>query len=494
MSRPPKRETLATRPSALLLSIRAEHSHRIFAGSKHFELRKVIPVADFNRVYLYETGGVGIVGWFDVGRIIREPVRKLWRTVGTAATSRERFDAYFASARQGYAIEIRNPHTFKEPISIKELNGDRLKLHPPQSFLILEPGQPLWTLLEGERQSTLRSNLPRVVLLRRITVKQRATYTRLVTKHIGANYQGIDETFAEANLRIHDLGFDPAGFFTTKKEVFGIHNNRKTCIGFTTLTHKSGGCVKTGPTIIFPKYRSTGYGQATRKAIEEYVLRFNARKLYCTCPETSEDTIRYLLASGMRVEAHLASHYSTAHNELVFGKLLVTDETCVRFVNPTQHVACDITDPNSFDRGQLVHDFKEMFERIWPPVSDGFVHELLRQSVEEKATKHDEKPKRLICVGVEGRVFGAVLLLPKRGGAVKGLLLRNTNDRETIRKMVDESLKVVSQLGGRKLYFLHPIVDAETILFLKSQGFTAEGLLLAPYVPGQDVAVMSRFV
>jgi predicted transcriptional regulator len=494
MSRPPKRKTPAVRSAALLLSIRPEHTHRIFGGSKHFELRKVIPGVDFNRVYLYETGGTGIVGWFDVGRIIKEPVRKLWRKVGTAATSRERFDAYFASARQGYAIEIRNPHKFKEPFSIKELNGDRLKLQPPQSFLILEPGQPLWTLLEGQRQSTLRSSLPRVVLLKKITAKQRATYTRLVTKHIGANYQDIDDSFAKANLRIHDLGFDPSGFFTTKKEVFSIHNSRRTCIGFTTLTHKSGGCVKTGPTIIFTKYRSTGYGQATRKAIEEYVLQFNARKLYCTCPDTSEDTIRYLLASGMRVEAHLANHYSMAHNELVFGKLLVTDETCAGFVDPTQNVACDIGDPDSFDRDQLVHDLKEMFERIWPPVSDGFVHELLRQSVEEKATRHQEKPKRLICVGAEGRAFGAVVLLPKRGGAVKGLLLRSTNDPETIRRMIDESLRMVNQLGGRKLYFLHPIADAETILFLKSQGFTAEGLLLAPYVPGQDVAVMSRFV
>jgi predicted transcriptional regulator len=494
MRRPSKRETPLVRPSALLLSIRAEHTHRIFAGSKHFELRKVIPSVDFNRVYLYETGGTGIVGWFDVGRIIREPVRKLWRTVGTAATSRKRFDAYFASAKQGFAIEIRNAHRFKNPISIKEINGDRLKLQPPQSFLILTPGQPLWTLLDEERQGTLRSNLPRVVSLRKIAFRQRATYTRLVTKHIGANYQDIDDSFAEANLRIHDLGFDPAGFFTTNKEVFGLHNSRKTCIGFTTLTHKSGGCVKTGPTIIFPKYRFLGYGQATRKAIEEYVLRFKARKLYCTCPETSGDTIRYLLASGMRVEAHLANHYSTAHNELVFGKLLVTDEVCVRFANPTQYVAGQVADPDSFDRNQLVHDFKEMFERIWPPVPDGFVHELLRQSVEEKATEHHEKPKRLVCVGAEGRVFGAVVLLPKRGGAVKGLLLRSTKDPETIGRMVDESLKMVNQLGGRKLYFLHPIADAETILFLKSQGFTAEGLLLAPYVPGQDVAVMSRFV
>jgi predicted transcriptional regulator len=488
----PKQKPKA-RSTALLLSIRPEHVHRIFAGSKRFELRKVLPVTDFKRVFLYETGGTGIVGWFDVGDIIRQPIEKLWKTVGNAATSHDRFQAYFSTAREGYAIAIQSPRRFQAPISAKGLNGDRLKLQPPQSFIVLRPGQPFWTLLESERHRTLQRELP-LVRLKKITPSQRAAYKKQVLKHVGANYEGIDETFAEANLRIHDLGFDPAGFFTTKKEVLSISNDRDSCIGFTTLTYKSGGCVKTGPTILLPQHRSKGYGQATRRAIEEYVVARNARKLYCTCPETSEETTRYLLASGMRVEAHLANRYSTTHNELVFGKLLVTDENSIRFVSPSTNRVSDLADPDRFDRRQLRRDFKEMFERIWPPVSERFVRELLRQSVEERATQHHEKPKRLVCVGTGERAYGAVVLLPKRGGAVKGLFLRNTNDRETLRKLLDGALEMVTHLGGRKLYFLHPIVDAETILLLKSLGFHAEGLLLAPYVPGQDVAVMSKFV
>ena len=256
------------RSPALLLSIRPEHAHRIFSGSKRFELRKVLPVTDFNRVFLYETGGKGIVGWFDVGEIIRQPIDELWKTVGNAATSHDRFFAYFSTAREGYAIAIRNARRFQGPISANGLNGDRLKLQPPQSFIILEPGQPFWTLLEGERQRTLQRELP-TVQLKKITSSQRTLYKKQVMKHVGANYEGIDETFAEANLRIHDLGFDPAGFFTKRKEVLSINNERNVCIGFTTLTYKSGDCVKTGPTILLPRYRSRGYGQAARKAIEE---------------------------------------------------------------------------------------------------------------------------------------------------------------------------------------------------------------------------------
>jgi predicted transcriptional regulator len=150
------------RSAALLLSIRPEHAHRIFTGSKRFELRKVLPVTDFNRVFLYETGGTGIVGWFDVGEIVRQPIDKLWKTVGNAATSHDRFFAYFSTAREGYAIAIRNARRFQGPISANGLNGDRLKLQPPQSFIILEPGQPFWTLLESERQRTLQRQLPTV--------------------------------------------------------------------------------------------------------------------------------------------------------------------------------------------------------------------------------------------------------------------------------------------------------------------------------------------
>lgn len=484
----------ASRLTALLLSIRPEHAHRIFAGSKHYELRKVVPAAKFGRVFLYETGGTGIVGWFDVDRIVKEDIATLWKTVGTAATSRDRFDRYFASAREGYAIAVSDPHRFMTPVSIKELNGDRFKLQPPQSFILLEPGQPLWSLLEGERQKTLRSAFPKSVALKRITARQRATYTSLVTKHVGANYQDIDQSFAQANLRIHDYGFDPSGFFTTKKEVLGVYNDRDNCIGFTTLTYKSGDCVKTGPTILLPRYRSKGYGQATRKAIEQHVLQSKARKLYCTCPETSEETIRYLLASGMRIEAHLANHYSTDHNELVFGKLLVTDDTSCRMVGPTQPVACGIIDPDRVSRRVLVQDFREMFERIWPPVSEDFVARLLKEALDERATEYHQKPKRLICIGTAERIFGAVVLLPKRGGAVKGLMLRKTNDRDAFRAIVERCMEMTRNLGGRKLYFLHPVNDAETLLLLREHGFQAEGLLLAPYVPGQDVAVMIRFV
>jgi predicted transcriptional regulator len=69
----------------LLLSIRAEHASRIFAGSKSFELRKSLPRASFSVVYLIESGGRGVIGAFTAGKVLRKPVGELWELVGYRA-------------------------------------------------------------------------------------------------------------------------------------------------------------------------------------------------------------------------------------------------------------------------------------------------------------------------------------------------------------------------------------------------------------------------
>jgi hypothetical protein len=291
-----------------------------------------------------------------------------------------------------------------------------------------------------------------------------------------------------------DLGFDPAGFFTKKKEVLSIYDERRKCVGFTTLTYKSGECVKTGPTILLQQYRRAGYGQATRKAIEERVRKLGVRKIYCTCPETSEDTVQYLLASEMRIEAHLERHYAATHNELVFGKLIVSDENSVPSVASFRPKPGRTREPDSFKRTAMVKAIRSMFEKVWSPVSKAFVKRILTEAIDKQTSRHHEKPKRIVCLQSGHLCSAAILLLPKRGGAVKGLLLRSTSHERSLKKLCDEALGEVARLDGRKLYFLHPVADACGVVFLKSNGFRPEGLLRAPYSPGQDVIVMSRFV
>ena len=494
MTRPRVDNVTQAIPSrSLLLSIRQEHALRIFERSKRYELRKVLPKEKFKRVYLYETGGAGVVGCFDVGSVIKKPVSELWEAVGPAATTQERFSTYFANAKEGYAIEIRNPLRFNAPVSARQLNGDFTRLVPPQSFLVLEPGQPLYTVLEAERSATLQSSLPEVTL-QAIAQEQHEAYRKLVYRHISPHYEGIDSSFAEANLEIHEKGFDSAGFFTTRKEVLSIYNDRKRCIGFTTLTFKSGGCVKTGPTILFKVFRGRGLGAATRRAIEERVAKDSCRKIYCTCPDNNETTMRYLFTSGMRIEAHLERHYATGHDELVFGKLLVEDKSR-RIPTPClKRKLGRIVLPAAFKKKQLVGDFIRMFRDTWSPVSKGVARAIVEQCLDPANPSHDKKPKRLVCLKSGVSCIGAVALLPKRGGAVKGVLFRSTSHRPSVKKLLQSAMDKAAELNGRKLYFLHPVLDSSAILLMRKLGFHAEGLLRAPYRPGQDVIVMSKFL
>jgi len=483
-----------TSQQAILLSIRREHAERIFQGAKHYELRKVLPSFGFKRVFLYETGGRGVVGCFDAGAIFKKDVDELWNIVGNAATTRERFYEYFKNIKSGYAIEIKNPLRFSEPISARTLNGDGGKLIPPQSFILLESGDALYSALEVERLRALRNNPPKVNL-RRISRENRTEYKRLVIQHISPHYEDIDESFAAGALKIHDLGYDPAGFFTTKKEVLEIVDHRNRVVGFTTLTYKSPGCVKTGPTILRRPFRAKGYGVAARAAIEEYVRPGKARKIYCTCPENSERVIRYLLASGMRIEAHLERHYAATHNELVFGKLLVADEPSAHRVGlQIPELAGKLSDPVSFARDMLVGDFAKLFEVTWSPVSQEFASAIVDQALDERTRDQSDKPKRLVCLRRGRHCIAAVALLPKRGGAVKGLLLRGTRHVHSLGILIESACGLASALKGRKLYFLHPILDSLALRILRSAGFQTEGLLRAPYRAGQDAVVMSKFL
>jgi len=477
---------------AILLSIRPEHAEKIFRGTKRYELRKVLPVRKFRRVFLYETGGRGVVGCFDVGSVLKATPARLWKAVGNAATTHARFQEYFKAAEHGHAIEVRKPLQFRTPVPLRSASG--LFGYPPQSFIEIGPGDPLYAVLEAARIDALQQN-PSFVRLRLIGSKNRSAYQKLVMRHISPNYGEIDKSFPASNLHIHDLGYDPTGFFTAKKEVLEICNRRGRVIGFTTLTYKSGGCVKTGPTILFEQFRKRGYGSATRAAIEERIHRAGYRKVYATCPHTSEQVAKYLMASGMRLEAHLERHYAPTHDEFVFGKLLVADEPPAARAMPLgPDLSATVCDPASLDRAGLVADFAALFKRTWSPVSLNFAREIVRQALDVKTTEKSAKPKRLVCLENRNHCVAAAVLLPKRGGAVKGLLLRGTRNAASLRTLLTKSGNLAADLGGRKLYFIHPVLDATGLAILRSAGFQTEGLIRAPYRPGQDAVVISRFL
>lgn len=144
----------------IVLSIHEIHAERIFTKQKLYELRKVLPKDPFQKVFLYQTGGKGLVGAFDVDKVLKDNIVDLWETVGEDATSEDRFFAYFGERQEGCAIKVKNPRRFRESVSKEVLSKELHKFTAPQSFLIIRPDTKNHEILSGIYQKELKKKSP----------------------------------------------------------------------------------------------------------------------------------------------------------------------------------------------------------------------------------------------------------------------------------------------------------------------------------------------
>lgn len=479
--------TNAAMNSFWILSIRSVHSERIFNRKKLYELRRRLPKTPVGRVFIYETGGHGVVGCFDVGRIINLPVNELWRNVGEDATAKERFFSYFENVERGNAIEIKSPVRFRRPITVQEIRNKGIAFSAPMSFKIVECGTPLYVFLEHRRKQEI--DIPKVEL-REIDKTEKATYKKIVTEVIGKKYDDITPAFAESNIQSHESKDDPNGIFTKFKEVLSVFNENNIHIGFTTLTTKINNTVKTGPTIIFPQFHGVGYGKAIRRAIEDRVRVLNVRKIYCTCPDNDSKVISYLLTSGFNIEGHLKAHYHRMHGELVLGKIIgnVQAESAKR---PKRHKSGEIVECSRIKAREINEDVAKVFEKTFFPIGSDLALKMIENAKRKDVASFEQKPLKILLIMRNEKCRGVVLMLRKRGGALKVLLVAPDLSRRYLKSVLDSVSKAAEK--SRKIYFLHPMTDIQVIKLLANYGFTPEGVLRHAYAEGQHLIVMSKF-
>jgi predicted transcriptional regulator/GNAT superfamily N-acetyltransferase len=467
------------------------HANRIFQGTKRYELRRKLPFDSFERVYLYQSGGKGIVGCFDVGEVLVKPVEELWQTVGELAASEKRFRTYFEGRLIGFAVEVKNPIRFNTPLFPTELRKQLPAFTAPMSFLTLQKGSKLYEILDQHRAKETNT---KEVTLRQISKGHSREYTKLVTEVISSKYDEITAGFARAALRSHRLGYDPNGIFTLRKEVLEIVAGSGTHIGYTTLTYKIGGSVKTGPTILLPRYRGKGYGAATRRAIERHASANGIRKLYCTCPDNDENVLSYLLRSGYRVEAHLPAQYRVSNGELVLGSLLKPADTPASVLLRKESVACTVTDAEGLNRVMLADFISQQLNYAGFPVGDAGAKAMAAAAISKDKKSYEDKPLQVFCLMDKRACHGLLVLIPKRGGAVKAICACSTSDPESIRSLLARGERQARDQARRKIYILQPQNDPVLTEILRGAGYRAEGNLREPYVAGLDCLVLAKLL
>ena len=134
---------------ALLLSIKPRFADAIFAGEKHYELRKVKPkVEPGDLVLVYVTSPrCRLEGAFLVGTVTEMSPQRLWHRVrsGSALTKAE-FMAYYDGKANAYAIGILEAWRLETAVELSKLRSERIV--PPQGYHYLSARET--TTLLGE--------------------------------------------------------------------------------------------------------------------------------------------------------------------------------------------------------------------------------------------------------------------------------------------------------------------------------------------------------
>jgi predicted transcriptional regulator len=419
---------------AIILTIQAIHAEKIYSGKKIFELRKVIPSTPPEIVFLYEQNGSrSITGAFIVKKILTFPLNSLWKLVGPKGTTKDRFYEYFKGYTKGNAYEIEEVIKFENPIYYDRIIDIAPNFSHPQSFLYLKSFPKLKEKLFLElNKYSMRKGIE--ISFAKPTIYEEDQFKKLAMQEISKKYDEIDSSFVDNIVICSRLGIDPSGYFTSRKILFSIKLSKKT-IGYTVITEKIGNSVKTGPTILLSEFRNLGIGRQVRRQIEEIYHKLGYRKLYCTCNATDFSVIRYLIKSGMKVEAHLSSQYKKGNSEFIFGKLLKNNEKVYPKFNRKKIQAHNVNIHLKKDNSLIVDFLLKYFKYYYFEIESGFVTKLLK-STRLKIGKYTQKTKVIFTSKTDdGAIHSISICSPKRGGAVKINFISNTTDQKSFQNL-----------------------------------------------------------
>ncbi len=304
------------------------------------------------------------------------------------------------------------------------------------------------------------------------------------------NYLDVDKSMPASFLQTHTKGSDKNGYMTLKKEVFSIQLEGQH-IGFTTMTYKRGMCIKTGPTILFEKFRGMGLGPKTQEAIVSHAKTLAFRKTYGTVSENAPSVQKYMLNSGYKPECVLKKHYHNQFDEIVFGRVIRSEERPITLENialTENLISKKITGIDIFNyETELLSLFDRYLVKTDQDLSIAFAKTTLYPM-----NQFSNKPKRLFAFYKDNQLVGAMVAILKRGGALKVNLVGDVGLQSTLDCL--EELKQTEDVKIRKVTFFLQDFYKDFKSNLISQGYIDEGVIYEPYMPKVDVNVISKIL
>jgi len=481
----------------VIISIQPVHAERLYKGEKVFELRKSIPRIVPRRIFLYETNGVkGVRGHIIVERVLSGSPESLWRTVGNRATSKIRFDEYFHGRSIAFAFEVGEAVVYQNPIKLEEMSRIQPGFRPSQNFLYL---QNFPALKKHLQEIAMRESFNFGADDCRLTPLDSSVaatqFVAMVENHISDSYLETGRRYGEKLIELDRLGKDPEGIFTRKKTIKVIMHGEQVA-GFTVLTEKLGGTIKTGPTMILDEFKRKGVGAKMRRVLHRSAHRAGFRKVYCTAPVANEPACRYLIATGCRIEAHLRRQYHKDHDELVFGfPLSMYRGPAQEFARPT--VLAEDFLKLSRCPDSVIDFISEEFGATYFEVPREWALAQAR-GAESSAKARTAQFKERVLFTASGTELSVVTLCSvKRGGSCKLLLLTRTGHRRSLQQFIafiEKELGASRKWNCRKFYSHVPLQDVDTLQSFLSSGYQVEGVLERPYNETTDFVVVGKLL
>jgi RimJ/RimL family protein N-acetyltransferase len=298
----------------------------------------------------------------------------------------------------------------------------------------------------------------------------------LVQTYISGFYPETEDTYTETLASPH-VNHDRSWRSTVNRTVWSVRR-QETPIGFFVASEKRGQNVKLGPIVISPEFRRSGFGTRVLDTLATHYSRLGHQKLYMTIP-TSNFAVRALaVKGGFFPEARLRQHYSSSHDEWVFGKCLErSNYAALSSANQTltQPIReyCDglVSEPSGVSHKRMLRGLvSNLQERDSCRISDDNSERSCRVFYTDIATKH-----------------ASIVSSPKRGGAVRLEIIDGTSPG--ILNLLDE---VEDHYLGtmRKMYLLVSLSDTALQRQLVARNYSTEGRLVQPY--NKDLVVLSK--
>lgn len=498
---------------AIILSIDPEFASQIYSSEKKYEFRKTPVPNNIKYVLLLESGKEELTGGFLVEDIYERDIDYLWENFAKDISEQERFYDYYSGWDMGVAIEVGSVEQFEEPILVEELTKMDSSLTIPQQFHFvymtekaLREIETKSNLIEGVLPDSVSTTLRRFgtnpseaqidsLNFRPLQPGEEEYFRELfLDSPVPNTYDDISEEFIDQIIESHNKSEDPYGYFTKKKKVYTLLEN-KDIIGFTTTTWKRGNSVKYGPTMIKEEKQGEGKGPKLRKLIDSRLEYEGVRKSYSTIPDNAPNAYKYLIRSNYHIEAHMRKQYHDQHNELVFGKVLNSSSANLP-PSPDREEISDLEFETSSSDFDDLHGFiLEQAEPWYDEIDSDFVDAVIRAENRGIEADFSKKGKRIFIGHTSGKIRCLSIATLKRGGGVKISPVFSDVIGSGFKRYWESLEEDVMGIDGvRKLYTHIPILDSQLACFFRKNEYVPEGTLREPYKDGIDMIFYGKMV